>query len=645
MNIISKKYQPKRYVPNTETKSIDEIKSLMLGKRYANFTKKGSFEMSPKAKYFKPEISSNNLKVNEFSYRGNKNIYSINTKKLSDNTSRLSDLILFEYKPVSLNTDTSDFITPNNNTLVSVDYFSNNSIDYVPKKIDDFTNDTNITIAENTSFNGNINQPINTITDLTINKNESVTEIYTWDYTNMFVDNRPNVLKFVNDNNLQLPTSILEFKETPNDTNSMISAFNYQSNIIDRNIVDVNIPINTTIIDLVNYENDNNVTIVTPISPSFEINISTVNILDITNIQNNSIVEITEFDTEKNNDSIVDIKYHTPILNNILNAPKFVEIGMNLAKDKLREQLMRTDSNVVINNIPTIKEYVKTENKTTISDNKNAKLFDILEWYNNNIQKKGFDNNHNSSAIQFSNINDIVGTSNFTEYVANVDAKNYYGSVNNFKSTLSNRYSLPSGYINVRDVNQRNDTTIDKITNLDVGEDYGNLEDLIPFRFQNYEKTDNLIFRATLSGLSDSFNGNWDEVEYIGRSDKSYQYNSFERSIGFGFVVMIGSKHEFKTVWKKLNHLAKYTTPKYINNRKTGNLMRLTIGDLWQNMVGFVTSVSYTFSDDVAWEINQFNDSDLKKLPRHIEVGIEYTPISTYRPEFDSNLYDFIDNW
>lgn len=645
MNIISKKYQPKRYEPTTNTKSIEELKSLLLGKKYNMPTQKESFEMSPKAKYFRPELSSNNLKVKEFSYDGNTNIYDVQKQSMLENTSRLTELKIFEYKPLPLNNDTSEFKIDTNSTTVDIDYFANNTIDFVPIKINDFgTLNNSSTISTNT-FTGNQNVSIQDVNELSIKSNQSISEVYSWDYTNLLIDNRPNVMKFVNDNNLELPANVLVFNEKSNDTVITLSDFKASLNIVNQNISEVNIPTNDTIINLQNFESDDNLTITNIATPTLGTNSSVVTLLYNTISQNNSIVEITDYNNQNSNDSIIEIQYHTPILNNVLNANKFIEIGFNIAKGKLLKQILEKNNDIVINNIPTLKPYSKTENNSIITDNKDAKLFDILEWYNDAIQKKQFDNNHNSAAIQFSNIGDVVGTNNFTKYVSNADAKSYYESVNNIKSTLANKYSLPSGYTNVRNVNQRNDTAIDKITNLGVGEDYGNLEDLIPFKFQNYEKTDTLIFRATLSGLSDSFAGSWDEVEYIGRSDKSYQYNSFERSIGFGFVVMIGSKHEFKTVWKKLNHLAKYTTPKYINNRKTGNLMRLTIGDLWQNMVGFVTSVSYTFSDDVAWEINQFNDSDLKKLPRNIEVGIEYTPISTYRPEFDSNLYDFIDNW
>lgn len=646
MNILSRKYQPKRFEYKKDTKSISEIKSLMSGKSIKFGLQSKPFEMSDKAKYFRPETPQKNIKLANFVHNTNDNV--LPTRKLNPyygNDSKLNEISLFSYVPTKVDAvpTTFDLSRTNESTLADVEYFNNETFIFTPQSVESLQLDKNTSDIVVSPYQSISDYYTPDVSQLNVNTNQSITNVNVWNFTTDYVLNRPNVSKFVTDNNMSVPENIITIENKTNESIVTVDLFNANTTLEVTNVSEYVFNTNQSPIQILDYDTDNNSTEITLVYPTLKPNLTNVLINEYySNVVVRSEAELTYYVGDQNISSPIEISKFKQITNDILALDKIIGIGINALQSEVAKRLRPSATNIIFS--PLIKEYTKSKNDSVV-DNKEAKLFKILDWYNDAIKQKSLDSGHNSAAIQYSNLSDITNNKSYTEYLSNSDAKQYNSSVNYFKSSLTNKYSYPTGYVQVRDVNQRNETTIDKITNLGVGEDYGNLEDLIPFKFQNYEKTDNLIFRASINGLSDSFTGNWDEIEYIGRADNSYQYSSYSRSIGFGFVVMIGSKHEFKNVWKKLNHLAKYTTPKYINNRKTGNLMRLTIGDLWRDMVGFLGSVSYSFSDDVAWEINPFNDPDLKKLPRHIEVSVEYTPISTYRPEFDSNVYDFVDNW
>ena len=90
-----------------------------------------------------------------------------------------------------------------------------------------------------------------------------------------------------------------------------------------------------------------------------------------------------------------------------------------------------------------------------------------------------------------------------------------------------------------------------------------NLKIYIPFRFifdakvGGEIKTKVLVFRAILAGVNDTFTGQWNPTQYIGRPDKTYTYTGGERKIGMSifrpnkFVDRSGSPTLFKILGTK----------------------------------------------------------------------------------------------
>jgi hypothetical protein len=176
--------------------------------------------------------------------------------------------------------------------------------------------------------------------------------------------------------------------------------------------------------------------------------------------------------------------------------------------------------------------------------------------------------------------------------------------------------------------------------------------DLIKFRFEALDSKSTkqssvyIVFRAILKDFNDNYTANWDPIKYVGRGDKFYVYNGFERQIRFGFTVAATSRVEMKPIYQKLNYLAANLTPEYVNNKMRGPLMRLTIGDYLLYTPGFLTSLSYTIDDQSPWEISIKDPEGLEagvyELPHVINVDCGFTPIQEFLPQKSTHKSPFI---
>jgi hypothetical protein len=152
--------------------------------------------------------------------------------------------------------------------------------------------------------------------------------------------------------------------------------------------------------------------------------------------------------------------------------------------------------------------------------------------------------------------------------------------------------------------------------------------DWIPFRFTDARNNAHIIFRAILSGITDTFSPEYSPERYVGRPDSVYVYQGTSRSISFTFDVYPKSDAELVTLWEKLNYLAGLTYPHFDD---TGTAMiapytKLTIGDMYKNTPGYISALSYTVQDNTTWEV------DFAKLPKYIKVQCSYVYIGNYLP-------------
>jgi len=160
-----------------------------------------------------------------------------------------------------------------------------------------------------------------------------------------------------------------------------------------------------------------------------------------------------------------------------------------------------------------------------------------------------------------------------------------------------------------------------------------------------------LIFRATMTSVSDSHNASWESNNVMGRGDKVYMYNGYDRSVSFDFKIVATSLEEQFTNWRKINELASFTAPDFGKDRKSrmmGHVMRLTLGDLYVGVPVLLDNVNYTFNFESGVELggidskgqNTAVSKNVLVLPSIIDVSVSFTVIGNYRPEKGGRLYE-----
>ena len=95
-----------------------------------------------------------------------------------------------------------------------------------------------------------------------------------------------------------------------------------------------------------------------------------------------------------------------------------------------------------------------------------------------------------------------------------------------------------------------------------------------------------------------------------------------------------------KPIWRKINYLASYTAPDYTDSgRMKSPFIRLTVGDLFNNTPGFLSSVTITIPDNSPWEINLEDDKQMQQVPHICDVQVSFTPVLDYRPQLHGRMY------
>ena len=162
-------------------------------------------------------------------------------------------------------------------------------------------------------------------------------------------------------------------------------------------------------------------------------------------------------------------------------------------------------------------------------------------------------------------------------------------------------------------------TTGDKINQRGVytGEDDRDLDDLdfITLKFTSLGTKNGALrsanFRATISGLSETFSPSWDSAKFVGSPFSYYTYSGIERSVTFNFKVYSLNAVEHKIAWDKLNFLAGLVYPAdyYGDTSVKAPIIKFTLGDMYQKKAGFIESLSYTIDDNTPWQVSDKEQS------------------------------------
>ena len=92
-------------------------------------------------------------------------------------------------------------------------------------------------------------------------------------------------------------------------------------------------------------------------------------------------------------------------------------------------------------------------------------------------------------------------------------------------------------------------------------------------------------------------------------------------------------------IWQKLNYLAGLTYPTYGDAVGGGKGMvapfcQLTIGDMYKDSDGYISSLTYTVQDQTTWE------TEFTKLPKYLQVAVNYIYIGRRLPSSTSKHFE-----
>jgi len=163
--------------------------------------------------------------------------------------------------------------------------------------------------------------------------------------------------------------------------------------------------------------------------------------------------------------------------------------------------------------------------------------------------------------------------------------------------------------------------------------------DFIPFRFED-SGGNIIVFRAILSGITDTFTPEYSSERYVGRPDNVYVYQGTTREISFTVDIYPKSAQELPVLWEKMNRLAGLTYPEWAAASGGNGLgmvapfCKLTIGQMYTNTSGYISGLTFTVMDSSTWE------TMFAKLPKYIQASVSFVYVGDRMPSKDQKHFE-----
>ena len=176
-------------------------------------------------------------------------------------------------------------------------------------------------------------------------------------------------------------------------------------------------------------------------------------------------------------------------------------------------------------------------------------------------------------------------------------------------------------------------------------------EQFFPFLFvtENKKTASNNVFeqacylQATINSMNESFSPSWQPKHFFGRTEQIHTYTLTDRSINISFIAYADDMRRLQNLYERINWLAQQTYGQYqksdsgVNRLEAGPLLRLSIGDLYRGVPGFIQSLSYDWNHLGAggkWEMTR----DLR-IPMSCSISLTFTVKHDDNPNRDYNFY------
>lgn len=255
------------------------------------------------------------------------------------------------------------------------------------------------------------------------------------------------------------------------------------------------------------------------------------------------------------------------------------------------------------------------------------KLFDMIFKSGRMGHIESMDDLHKSFMTEFiaqNATNYTRGRSESTDFEeVNADklfsTKDIKKNLDNHNSLANVRYNNKRKHIMIQHREAINDYSFSELLDVDVNNDpvmmskiYNSavdgevdVDNFLYMRFEDVRTNNSIFLRPYIDGLTDDTQATYDESDYLGRFESIPKYRKTTGSLNFSFIIHATTPKELLMMYKKLEFLESLNYPMADESfRQVKNpLIRFSLGDLYKNRGGYITSFSKAVTDgETAWE-------------------------------------------
>lgn len=142
-------------------------------------------------------------------------------------------------------------------------------------------------------------------------------------------------------------------------------------------------------------------------------------------------------------------------------------------------------------------------------------------------------------------------------------------------------------------------------------------------------------FSAYINGYQETYNSNWNEIKYNGRSDLFYVFDSYKKTVSFKLQIPIFKPHDLKVKHAALENLQRGMAGKYLDNRLGGVITRVRLGHYLRNAACIINSLNISIPEQASWDwgVDGNPDSAYAML---LEASFSITVIADDIPGFNN---------
>ena len=185
------------------------------------------------------------------------------------------------------------------------------------------------------------------------------------------------------------------------------------------------------------------------------------------------------------------------------------------------------------------------------------------------------------------------------------------------ETPLAYKYGLRNGSDNINMLSPSDNYTMDENKAFaKLGDE--TLRDFIPIWFSKVGSSKPTVFRALMSGLTETVSPSWNSSKFVGNPYNFYTFEGIERSTSFNLKLYCNSPVELGVNWEKITKITQMAYPSIGAQFANAPIIKFRIGDIYNNKIGYIESLSYTIPDDSNWETN----GKIGYLPKIVDIAI-----------------------